>query len=139
MSTENFEDILKNMEKPDVNDLKHAAMLPGMISKTKGRSVVSLWWLFIPLYVIATLLMKSFYVPGTSLTSLLHDFASSKTYTSVLLFYILPVLLIIINIASIKQLYFLYGSLTKTGFLKIVWSQLIIIIISLLVLFVAIH
>ena len=139
MSTENFEDILKNMEKPDVNDLKHAAMLPGMISKTKGRSVVSLWWLFIPLYVIATLLMKSFYVPGTSLTSLLHDFASSKTYTSVLLFYILPALLIIINIISIKQLYFLYGSLTKTGFLKIVWSQLIIIIISLLVLFVAVH
>jgi hypothetical protein len=139
MSTEDFEDTLKNMEKPGVQDLKHEAMLPGMIAKTKSRTVVSLWWLFIPLYVIATLLMKSFYVPGTSLTSLLHDFESSKTYTSVLLFYILPALLIIINIISIKQLYFLYGSLTKTGFLKIVWSQLIIIIISLLVLFVAVH
>jgi hypothetical protein len=139
MSTENFEDILNNMEKPGVPELKHAAMLPGMIAKTKDRSAVSLWWLFIPLYVIAALLMKSFYVSGTSFTSLLHDFAGSKTYTSVLIFYILPVLLIITNIISIKQLYFLYGSLTKTGFLKIIRTQLLLIIVSLLILFIAVH
>jgi hypothetical protein len=139
MSTENFEDILKNMEKPGVQNLKHEAMLPGMIAKTKSRSVVSLWWLLIPLYVIACLLMKSFYVPNTSLTSLLHEFSNEKTYASVLLFYILPALLIIINIISIKQLYFLYGSLTKAGFLKMIWSQLFIIIVSLLVLLIALH
>src|SRR5215469_13956062 len=98
MSTENFEDILKNMEKPGVPELKHATMLPGMIAKVKDRSVVSLWWLFIPLYVIAALLMKSFYVPDTSLTSLLHEFSREKTYTSVLLFYVLPAFLIVINI-----------------------------------------
>jgi hypothetical protein len=139
MATENFEDILENMEKPGVPELKHATMLPGMIAKAKDRSVVSLWWLFVPLYVIAALLMKSFYVPGTSLTSLLHEFAGSKIYTSVLIFYILPVLLIIINIISIRQLYFLYSSLTKTGFLKMAWSQLVIIIVSLLVLFIAVY
>jgi hypothetical protein len=139
MSIENFEDTLMNMEKPDVHELKHEAMLPDIIARTKDRSVVSLWWLFIPLYIIAMLVMKSLYVPNTSLFSFLHDFADQQTSTSVLLFNILPVLLIIINIISVKQLYFLYGSLTKAAFLKIVWSQVFIIIISLLVLFVALH
>ena len=134
MATQNFEDILNNITKPEVPELKHEAMLSKIIIKAKSKSVVSLWWLCIPLYIIAALLMKSFYVQGTSLISNLHQLTDSKSYTSVLLFIVLPVLFIIINVLSIKQLFFLYSSLTKTSFLKLIAVHVFIILLSLLVL-----
>src|SRR5437868_11774120 len=134
MTTENFEENLKKITKPEMSELKHEVMLSKIIIKTKDRSVVSFWWLFIPLYVIAAFIMKSYYTPNASLITILHEFADSKGYTTVLLFFILPVLLIVINLLSIKQLYFLYNGLTKAGFLKTIAVQILIIVFSLFVL-----
>jgi len=122
------------MTKPEVPKMKHEESFANLIIKTKGRVAVSFWWLCIPLYVIAALVMKTFYVPGITFMSVLHELTSTKSYTGILLFIVLPVVLIIANFISIWQLYFLYSSLTKTGFVKTIARELIIIIISLLVL-----
>jgi hypothetical protein len=102
--------------------------------KAKERSVVSFWWLCIPLYIIACLIMKSYFIPNSSLASTLHSFTNSKGYAAVLLFFILPFALILINLVSIRQLYFLYGDLTTAGFLKAIVVQILMILLSLLIL-----
>jgi hypothetical protein len=129
----NFENILNNMTKPDVPELKHEDMLPGMIMKAKGKTAVSFWWLIIPLYVIAAFVMKSFYMPGSSFISILHQATNSNSYITVLLFLVLPIILTIANVLTIKQLFFLYGSLKKEAFIKIIVVELLIILLSLLV------
>ncbi len=134
MTTENFEDSLKNMTKTEVPELKHEIMLSKIIKKAKAISTVSFWWLCIPLYVIAAFIMKSYYTPNASLIKILHEFTDSKGYTEVLLFFILPILLIVINLLSIKQLYFVYSDLTKARFLKMSFAQISIILLSLIVL-----
>ncbi len=134
MTTEKFADVLSNMTKPEVNELKHEDDLSKVIMKAKARSAVSFWWLCIPLYIIAALIMKSYYAPNGSLIKILHEFTDSKGYTTILLFFILPVLLIVINLLTIKQLYFLYSGLTKAGFLKTIAVPILIIFLSLLVL-----
>ncbi len=60
MEMKNFEDKLFHMTKPEVSQLKHQDMLANAITKAKDKSVLSWWWLSIPLYLITTLLMKSF-------------------------------------------------------------------------------
>ena len=134
MKTDHFEDILKNITKPEVPELKHEDMLSQMIMKVKDKSVVSFWWLCIPLYIIAAFLMKSSYYPKTTFTSILHEFTNTKNYISVLIFFVLPVLLIVINLITIKQLSFLFSGLTKTEFLKTIVTQIVIILFSLFVL-----
>ena len=134
MATQNFEDILTQMTKPEVPEMKHEETLANLIIKTKSRAAVSFWWLCIPLYVITALVMKSFYVPGITFISVLHELTSTKSYTGILLFIVLPVVLITANFLSIWQLFFLYSSLTKKGFVKTIARELIIIIISLLLL-----
>ena len=56
---QNFENKLIQMTKPEVSQLKHQDMLANEITKAKDKSVVSWWWLCIPLYIIATLIMKT--------------------------------------------------------------------------------
>ena len=109
-------------------------MLSKMIMKVKDKSVVSFWWLCIPLYIIAAFLMKSSYIPKTTFISILHEFTNTKGYIAVLIFFVLPVLLIVINLITIKQLRFLFSGLTKTEFLKNIVTQIVIMLFSLFVL-----
>lgn len=131
---ENFEDKLTRMTKPEVNQLKHQNMLANSISKAKDGSVLSLWWLSIPLYIIAVLLMKTVFMPHTTLFSNLHDLTEKNKYSSLLVFLLLPLIFITINIISIRKTYFLLGSAWTVNFFKAVWANILVIICSIIVL-----
>ena len=134
MANQNIEEILNNMSKPEVQEMKHEEMLAKVVIKSKGKVALSFWWLCIPLYLIAAFAMKSFYVPGSTFSSTFHELTDTKSYTAIALFIVLPVALIIVNALSIKQLFYLYSSLTKSGFLETIAFELVIIILSVLML-----
>lgn len=131
---ENFEDKLTRMTKPEVNQLKHQNMLANSISKAKDGSVLSLWWLSIPLYIIAVLLMKTVFMPHTTLFSNLHNLTEKNKYSSLLVFLLFPLIFITINIISIRKTYFLLGSAWTVNFFKAVWANILVIICSIIVL-----
>lgn len=128
-----FEKTLFQMTKPEVSQLKHQEMLANAISKAKNKSVLSWWWLSIPLYILAALLMKSIFMPSTTFLSNLNDLASKQEYASVLFFAVLPVFFMGLNFRSIRKIYFLSGSPKSINFLKTVWFNVLIIIASVLV------
>lgn len=134
MEMKKFEETLLQMTKPEVSRLKHQDILAKAITKAKDKSILSWWWLSIPLYILATLLMKSFFMPSTTLISNLNDLTGKQKYSSVLFFAVLPVIFIIINFMSIKNIYFLSGSPKSINFLKSVWFNVLIIIVSVLIL-----
>ncbi len=131
---ESFEKKLTQMTKPGVTQLKHQDLLANAIIKAKDKSVLSWWWISIPLYIIAALLMKSVFMPHTTLISNLQEFVSKEKYLSFLFFLILPIVFIVINFISIRKLYFLSGSPNKLYFLRTVWFNVLIIICSILIL-----
>jgi hypothetical protein len=121
------------MTKPQVFELRHEEMLSDAISRAKDKSVLSWWWLCIPIYLIAALLMKAFYMPHTTMLSNLHELTGRDKYSSVLFFLVLPFFFIILSFISIRKIWFLSGRpLAITFFLK-VWFNIIIIIVSVLV------
>jgi hypothetical protein len=134
MEMENFEDKLSQITKPEVSQLKHQDMLANDIIKAKDKSVLSWWWLSIPLYIIAALLMKSAFMPHTTLISNLHDLTSRDKYSSLLFFLVLPLIFIAINLISIRKIYFLSGSPKTISFLKTIWFNILMIVCSILIL-----
>jgi len=134
MEMENFEEKLTQMTKPEVTHLKHQAMLANAITKAKDKSVVSWWWLSIPLYLIATLLMKTIFMPQTTLRLNIHDFTSRELYSSALFFLVLPIIFIVINFISIRNIYFLSGSPKSIKFLRTAWFNVLMIVFSVLIL-----
>lgn len=131
---QNFENKLIQMSKPEVSQLKHQDLLANAITKAKDKSVVSWWWLCIPLYIIAALLMKTYFIPGTTLISNIYELTGKERYSSVLLFLILPIVFIIINFISIRRIYLLSGSPKTISFIRAIWYNALIIIFSILVL-----
>jgi hypothetical protein len=109
-------------------------MLANAISNAKDRSVVNWWWLSVPLYIIAALLMKTVFMPKTTLISNIHEFAGKEKYSSIFFFLILPAISIIINLISIRKVYFLSGNPKELKFLEGVWYNILMIIISVLIL-----
>jgi hypothetical protein len=134
MNTQNFEEKLKQMTKPEVDHLKHEDMLGNAIANAKDKSVVSWWWLAIPLYIIAMLWMKSVYMPETSLISGIHDFTSKQKFISVTLFLVLPVIFMIANFLSLRKIYFLSGSPKTVNFIGRVWFNVLMIFLCLFLL-----
>ena len=134
METKNFEMELLEMTKPEISELKHQDMLEKAIVKAKDKTVLSWWWLSIPLYIIAALIMKSFFMPSTTFGSNLHDVMSKEKYASILFFLVVPIVFIIINVLSIRKIYFLSGSPKTINFLKVVWFNLLIIVASIIIL-----
>lgn len=134
MEMENFEEKLSQMTKPEITHLKHQDMLANAIIKAKDKSVISWWWLSIPLYLFATLLMKTIFMPQTTLRLNIHDFISRQIYSSVLFFLVLPIVFIVINFISIRNIYFLSGSPKTITFLRTAWFNVLMIIFSILIL-----
>jgi hypothetical protein len=134
MDTQNFEEKLKQMTKPEINQLKHQDMLADAITKAKDKSVVSWWWLIIPLYVISTLLMKTFFMPGTTLISNIHEFTSRQRFTSTIFLLILPIIFTLVSFLNIRKVYSLSGSPKSVNFLKTVWLDILTILFSILIL-----
>lgn len=136
METQNFEEKLSQMTKPEINQLRHQEIVADAISNAKDRSVVNWWWLSIPLYIIAALLMKTAFMPKTTLISNIHEFTGKEKYSSLFFFLILPAISIFINLISIRKIYFLSGSPKEFKFLEAVWYNILMIIISVLILIV---
>ena len=136
MDTEDFEEQLMQMSKPEIKHLKHQEMLAKEITGAKDKTVMTWWWLSIPLYVMAALLMKSFFMPGTSFISNLRELMAKTPYPVMALFIVLPLVCIISSIWSIRKIHFLSGSPTSILFMKGVWFQVLIIIFSVLILFI---
>jgi hypothetical protein len=134
MEKQNFEKRLKDMTKPDIKELKHENMLADAIINAKDKSVVSWWWLSVPLFIILMMLMKSIYMPGTTLITNIHELAGREKYMSLVFFLISPVVFIIVNVFSIRKIYFLSGSPKSMNFLEIIWFNILIIALSVLIL-----
>jgi hypothetical protein len=134
MKNENFEEKLNAMTKPELPDMKHQQMLADAIINARDKSVVSLWWLSIPVFIILMLTMKSLYVPGTTLISNIKALAESENNIYRMFFLIAPLILIIINAFAIKKVYFLSGSPKSFDFIPGVWFNILIIILSLVIL-----
>jgi magnesium-transporting ATPase (P-type) len=133
MDKQNFDKELNQMTKPELNQLKHRDILAKAITKEKDKSVVSFWWLSISLYIIAMFLMKSFFMPQTTLISNIHDLTKEQKISSAIFLLFLPVILIILNFFSIRKIYFLSGSPKTVNFLKTVWFNIIIFFSSILI------
>jgi hypothetical protein len=134
MEKENFEKKLEKMTKPEISQLKHEDILAHAIINAKDKSVVSWWWLSVPLFIIMMLLMKSFYTPGTSLISNIHELAGKEKYISLIFFLISPIVLIVVNLLSIRRIYYLSGNPKPANFLESVWFNVLIILLSFLIL-----
>jgi len=134
MEEQNFEKNLSEMTKPKITHLKHEDMLANAIINAKDKSVVSLWWLSIPVFITLMLIMKGLYMPGSSLISNMHDLAIRQKFISLIFFLVVPILLIIFNLFSIRKVYFLSGSPKSINFLEIVLSNVLIIVLSVLIL-----
>ena len=134
METQNFEDKLIQMTKPEVINLRHQEILSDAVLKAKEKSIVSWWWICVPLFIICMLIMKSMFMPGTSLISNIHEYAEKEKYQSLFLFIIMPVALIIVNMLSIRKVFKFYGSPKETSFFEIVWFNIAIIVSSVILL-----
>ena len=134
METQNFENKLKEMEKPEIHNLKHEDILSRAIINAKDKSVVSWWWLSVPVFIILMLMMKSTFMPGTTLISNMHELESGQKFISVAFFLISPLILIIINALTIRKIHFLSGSPKSLNFLEAVWFNILIIVVAALIL-----
>jgi hypothetical protein len=134
MEKQNFEEKLLRMTKPEVTNLRHQDMLANAITKAKDKSVLSWWWLSIPLYIIAMLLMKSAFMPNTTLISNIHELAIKEKYTSVLFFLVVPIVFIIVNLLSIRKIYYLSGNPKTLNFLQTIWYNVLMLVLCILIL-----
>jgi hypothetical protein len=134
MEPDNFEEELKNMTKPEVTQLKHQEILQEEILRNKDKSALNWWWLSIPVYAIAVLVMKTAFMPNTTLLSNIHELGEKNELTTILMFVVLPVVLILVNLLVIRKIYCVSGSPKTTGFLKVVWFNILVIVCSLLIL-----
>ncbi len=134
METQNFEEKLLKMTKPEVNQLKHQDMLANAITNAKDKSVVSWWWLSIPLFIIAMLTMKSVYMPHTTLISNIHELKRQQPVTSVIFFLIVPVFLIIFNGFSIRKIWSLTFDHKDANSVQTIWVNGLMIFFSIIIL-----
>jgi hypothetical protein len=121
METDKFEERIRDMEKPEVSDLKHEDLLSVAIINARGKSLVSWWWISIPLFIILMLLMKSSYNPGTTFMSNINELKATDKYISLLFFLISPLLLIIVNAFTIRNIYLLAGKPKAFSFSEEIW------------------
>ena len=134
METDNFEKQLAEMTKPDVKGLKHEDILATAIINARDKSVVSWWWISVPVFIILMLMMKSTFMPGTTLISNIHELESSQKLMSLIFFLISPLILIIINVLTIRKIHFLSGSPKSINFLETIWLNILVIAVSVLIL-----
>jgi hypothetical protein len=127
----NFKDKLTDMSKPEINDLRHEELLAKVITSARSKTTISFWWIIIPMYVIAAIVMKSFFVIHSTFRSNLRELTDKNGYFNYLIFIIMPIILIVTNLLSIKNIYFLSGSPKSIKFLSVAVIQIVIIIISL--------
>ncbi|MBS1517726.1 MAG: hypothetical protein JSS91_06535 [Bacteroidetes bacterium] len=130
---DNFEEKLSSMSKPEVSELRHQEMISSALIKAKDRTALSFWWISIPLYLIAMLVMKTFYMPESAVTAGIRDFSQGNMFTAIVFFILAPAAVIIMNLLSIRKIYYVSGNPKPQKFLKTVIINLIMIILSVFV------
>jgi hypothetical protein len=133
MKTENFEQKLMEMEKPEITELKHNDLLADAIMNAKGRVVVSWWWISIPMFIILMLLMKTSYNPGTTFLSGIHELKTTSSSVSLILFLISPVIIIVVNALTIRNIYLISGKPKSFNFSGEIWFCLLNIALALFI------
>jgi hypothetical protein len=136
METKNFEEKLIQMTKPEVSKLKHQDLLSRAIANARDKSVFSWWWLSVPLYVVATLLMKTMFIRNTTLISNIHEFAAKQKSLAILFFIIVPIVFITLNFISIRKIYILSNRNKIISLLEEAWFNFLMIAISVFILIV---
>lgn len=136
METKNFEEKLIQMTKPEVSKLKHQDLLSRAIANARDKSVFSWWWLSVPLYVVATLLMKTMFIRNTTLISNIHEFAAKQKSLAILFFLIVPIVFIALNFISIRKIYILSNRNKIISLLEEAWFNFLMIAISVFILIV---
>lgn len=134
METENFEENLLKMSKPEVLQLKHQEVISSAIANAKDSSVLSWWWISVPLYLIAAFIMKSFFMPHSTMISGIQEFTVTERFSSVIFFLLIPAVFIVVNLFIIRRIYFLSGSPEFLSLIRQIWFNILIIILSILIL-----
>lgn len=123
------------MSKPAMPDLKHQEALMDLITRGKRKTAVSFWWLAVPLFMMAMLLMQQIYRPQSTFRSSIRDFKDRNSVEAVFLLVIAPLILAIANGWQIARLDFLLRPRGASRF-TITWPQWLIIIISVAIIIV---
>ncbi|HEX5003319.1 MAG TPA: hypothetical protein VFW78_12560 [Bacteroidia bacterium] len=126
---EPFEETLSNMSLPETGELQHRHLLSGQIIQLKEERNLTLWWVTIPLFLIAAFYMRSCYMHN-SFTEGLETFINDQKMPATWLFVIAPALLIVLNAFRIKKIYFLAGSPKLINLVSAVWMNLAMITIA---------
>lgn len=100
---EDLQKILTGMSKPEVPPLKHQEALSRLVIQGKRRMAVSVWWLAVPVFMVAAFVMKEFYKPGSTLGSSIRDFKERNFLLSFLLFVFVPLVVAGIQVRQICQ------------------------------------
>ncbi|MGB4848142.1 MAG: hypothetical protein WBP41_09510 [Saprospiraceae bacterium] len=130
---EDFEEKLNRMTKPAVVELRHGELLGAALIKAKDKLAVSWWWIIIPIYMIAIMMMKGYFNPGLGPINIIDEFQSAHPVVSITMFLFVPLIFIWINFVSIKKVYLLSGSPSLIHLRKLIWQHLLIILFSILV------
>ncbi|HKK42490.1 MAG TPA: hypothetical protein VJ963_08790 [Bacteroidales bacterium] len=118
-------------------DAKDAERMRNKVtSAVKDRLTLCLWWLSIPVYTIAVQYMKTWFLPRTLFRFNIHDLIMRERSASFFLFVILPLILIIINSLSIRDLFKVDNNIRKTRLFNLIWANILEIFVSLAVLFI---
>lgn len=130
---EDLEKILADMSKPEIGNLKHQDLLAKNILNARRKTVLSWWWICIPLYVLSALIMKGFYKHSSSLAQNLSELAIKNKYLVYLFFVGVPAIVIIINAATIFKIYSIAG-LSKSSVVKRMLPNMLMIVLALVAL-----
>jgi|SRR5208283_5475358 len=132
MEIQNFEKNLAEMTKPEMVRLKHQDMLVQAITNAKDKSAVSWWWLSVPLYIVCMLLMKNIYVPNSDWMIHLRLFLRNQKLTGFLFFIIFPVIILLMNLISLRKIYYLSGNPKIINLFRLCRLNILLIILSLI-------
>ena len=127
-----FKEKMEQMSKPEIEELKHRDLLSSVIIKSKDTSVLSSWWLGIPVYLVAAFVMKSCFMPHTTLLSNIDGFTEQNKLVSFFIFIAIPITFIIINLIITKNIFSLFAKIASFHFFKVIRFNLLIIAASLL-------
>jgi len=122
---ESFEEQLSKMSLPETGNPQHRQLLLRQVAKLKEERTLSLWWISIPLFMIAAFYMRSFYIHNAAWASGLEEFLNRQKILGALLFAAVPGLLMLLNIFRIKKIHFLSGSPALLEFIGIIWLNLL--------------
>ncbi len=130
----NFEEKLREMSKPEIKPLQHEALLAKALENARDQSVLSWWWLSVPLYILAALLMKVMYKPQPSFLLSIREITRGGGYFALLFFLVAPVVFIVVHFWNARRIYALLGRPALGDFVRMAWFNLLMMLLSICIL-----